>query len=72
MEKGNIELNAAGMPRKKRKDGEYIYRPGRPKTKSRRTIFCVDADLETWLYSHGKLSTYINGLIRQDMELNKQ
>lgn len=70
MEKDKIEFNAHGAPRKRRKDGAYIYRPGRPvKNPGKRFTFNVNIDLFEWLKSQKNMSKYINDLIRNDREI---
>lgn len=69
MGKGTEEFNAHGEPRKRRKDGAYIYRPGRPsKNPGKRFTFNVNLDLYAWLKSRDNMSSYLNGLIRKDKE----
>lgn len=69
MKKGTIELNANGQPRKRRKDGEYIYRPGRPVSNPGKPMtFRLNIDLVPWLDGQENKSEYINELIRNDIE----
>ena len=71
MTEEKIEYNYYGKPRAKRKDGGYIYRPGRPKGITNRfMMFHTDSDIETWLFSKKNRTRYLNNLIRKDMEEN--